>query len=371
MGSVLDVIPEAEAAHQSLPNKVSPSHGDQRAVTRFLADAIEMAKLPAPWVKICGPDGEHFFTNQATGFSTWSHPLEPSLCELASACRDYLWLPAEERVASISALQLQWQKNARDVIMMWYRVEKPDSPDYFYNLKTGETMWEDPVVALLPGTYVKCKSLELLQNEGYVALLLGECKPPPGYRLPGETEWARKMARRVLRMGCIDLNDEAAACPSPWDLPLRLDEQERNWAKAERESCCCQSVRSTPSSAMSTDVGSSDCGEFSDEEACPDSPASFSSSTPMFEDLTLLFPSRQGAGGKAAKRNIGCHSGRTSLGGSQSRCFPASCGNLSDGDDASPASPGSVASVASLHIDIADESEIEYDDGALDLSAIP
>jgi hypothetical protein len=258
-------------------------------------------------------------------------------------------LPTDERLERTAALQLQWEKEAQASISTWCRVEKPDRPTFYYNLKTGETMWEDPVLALLPGTYLKCKSLELLQNEGYVALLLGEYSPPRGCRTPGETCWARRMARRVLVMGCIGLDEldadtddeeEFAVDANPLnlrDLPLLLEEQEKDWANAERESCC-QSEHSSPCSSQSTDVGSSCGGDTSDEEACPDSPASVCSRARIPWDV----PCRSEQSELASTYGY-LSTGLASFSGDECP---------SDIDDVSPAS---VASATSLHIDISDE----------------
>lgn len=359
MGFALDILPEADDAHvSSLASKVAPLRPseDVDAVMRFLADAIELAKLPEPWVKTCGPDEQYFFTNRETGFLTWNHPLERSLCELALACRECLWLSMEERVAWISEMESRWEREAKAIIILWYRVEKRGSPVYFYNRKTGETRWEDPIKTLLPETFLKCRSIELLKNEEYVALLLGECDPPPGYSKPGETPWAQTLARRVLRIGCIELREEGAAEAAPdstnplrkWDLPLRLDVQKQGRAKAEKDCSGCQSVRSWPHSSQSTDIGSSDAGDFSDEEDCLDTPSSV---TPMVWEGPLQVHSTDGESYD------------------QSRQTPRYA-DFTDDDDASPAS---VASAASLHITIFDDDEPddEAQDDSLDFSSIP
>mmetsp|Transcript_66880 Transcript_66880/g.185207 ORF Transcript_66880/g.185207 Transcript_66880/m.185207 type:complete len:308 (+) Transcript_66880:76-999(+) len=141
----------------------------EEGVQRFLADAIVLAPLPAPWVMMHRRQkGEFFFVDRRTGLASWSHPLEPCLWELAEVCRKCLELPSELRGATISGLQEKWEAEARGEYRKWRSVEDPSGQIYYCHQDTGEAMWEHPAEALLPAHYIRIVSIEMLRSDGYM-----------------------------------------------------------------------------------------------------------------------------------------------------------------------------------------------------------
>jgi len=149
-------------------------------VQRFLADAVVAAPLPLPWAMGRSSKGRHFFVNRRTGATSWSHPLESLLRELAGICRRCLSLPVELRLALLDSLHKRWDADARGEYVKWHSVEDSSSGrTYYCHRETGEAMWEHPAEALLPAHYLRIKCLERLRNERYIARLLSS-RPPPG-----------------------------------------------------------------------------------------------------------------------------------------------------------------------------------------------
>mmetsp|Transcript_105469 Transcript_105469/g.308361 ORF Transcript_105469/g.308361 Transcript_105469/m.308361 type:complete len:299 (+) Transcript_105469:101-997(+) len=140
----------------------------EEAVQRFLADAIVVAPLPAPWVLHRSLSGEHFFVNGRTGVASWSHPLEPCLRELADLCRKCLELSSELREAMIVGLHSKWEADAKGEYLKWFSADDADGRTYYCHCESRETMWEHPAEALLPEHYLRLASAELLGSDRYI-----------------------------------------------------------------------------------------------------------------------------------------------------------------------------------------------------------
>eukprot|EP00439_Symbiodinium_sp_Y106_P050032 s5572_g6.t1 len=70
-----------------------PGHpGAEKAVAQFLKDLLGEVSLPEPWVMLRSSRGRVFFCNMATRQTTWDHPLEGSLLEAATICKQVLQL---------------------------------------------------------------------------------------------------------------------------------------------------------------------------------------------------------------------------------------------------------------------------------------
>lgn len=167
----------------------------EEAVQRFLADAIVVAPLPAPWVMHRSQRGEYFFVNRRTGVASWSHPLEPCLRELADVCRKCLDLEADLRDATICGLHSKWEADAKGEYLKWFSVDDVNGQTYYCHRESGEAMWEHPAEALLPEHYMRLTSIEMLRSDGYIARI--KSRPSIDIAHPFSTVSRRLRRRRV------------------------------------------------------------------------------------------------------------------------------------------------------------------------------
>ena len=122
------------------------------------------APLPAPWsMWFDKKSNALFFTNTSTGETSWTHPLNSLLLELASVGQRFLALPTASRAEHLAALNRTWEAEARAEILRW-RSAYDNGAEYFYNIETKAVMWERPVDALLPAFYLKKQYLKNLSS---------------------------------------------------------------------------------------------------------------------------------------------------------------------------------------------------------------
>lgn len=145
--------------------------GEQIALLGFLADALSVVPLPAPWGMMRDPDGGRLFVNRNTGETTRSNPLEPALRELAGVCRKCLKLQPTARKTLVVSMQAIWESEARDMYEQWCAVKHYSGRLYYCHRVSGSTMWEHPAEVLLPPHYMKIKAVGWLLEESYFAKL--------------------------------------------------------------------------------------------------------------------------------------------------------------------------------------------------------
>lgn len=113
----------------------------EESLLSVLDAALADAPMPSPWQMTRDARQRVFFVNTTTGKSSWQHPMEPALRELASMCRPY--------------------KFARE-LEKWRSAPDQDGREYYFNTETDESSWEHPSVTLLPVLYLKVRALERL-----------------------------------------------------------------------------------------------------------------------------------------------------------------------------------------------------------------
>lgn len=171
----------------------------EEGVLRFLGDAMAGVPLPSPWVMLRDRQRHTYFANQVTGISSWKHPLEPSLRELAHVCRECLELPRLRREAAISALRKRWELEAKGEYAKWYPVKLSCGREYFRHRETGAAMWDHPAQVLLPAHYMKIRSIERLRHDDDLAQIGRGARAdgsPAGRARPSATAAAPTSPRR-------------------------------------------------------------------------------------------------------------------------------------------------------------------------------
>lgn len=143
----------------------------EESVAKFLCDSLALAPVPPPWTMCRDNESKAFFFNQATGESSWSHPLENAVSQLASICRVCLALAPQLRAPCIQSLLERWEQDAKEEFNQWYAVPHVSGKDYYCHQITGETTWDHPATIVLPSHYVKMQSLKKLLDENYVQML--------------------------------------------------------------------------------------------------------------------------------------------------------------------------------------------------------
>ena len=138
-------------------------------IVRFLADSITASPLPAPWAAHRDEEGKVFYGNASTGETTWQHPLEDVIRELAGVCRVCVSLSRSMRERSIADLRETWEAQAKQEFALWYSAkDHTTGKEYYCNSQTKQTMWEHPAEVLLPGHFLKLKSADRLLDETYL-----------------------------------------------------------------------------------------------------------------------------------------------------------------------------------------------------------
>lgn len=138
-------------------------------ILRFLADCLHVSPLPAPWAVHKDGEGRVFYGNSGTGETTWEHPLEEIVRELAGVCRVCVTLSRPMRERSIVDLREAWEAQAKEEFALWYSVkDSTTGKDYFCNSRTGQTMWEHPAEVLLPGHFLKLRAADRLIDDEYL-----------------------------------------------------------------------------------------------------------------------------------------------------------------------------------------------------------
>merc|ERR1719284_2120996 len=111
--------------------------------------------------------GQIFFANRTTNASTWTHPLEPSLRELAGVCRMCLTFPPALRESTIATLLETWQGEAKRDLAKWYAVKHENGKEYYCHRDTGEAMWTHPAEVVMPQHYIKIQAVQQLRDSKY------------------------------------------------------------------------------------------------------------------------------------------------------------------------------------------------------------
>jgi hypothetical protein len=179
---------------------VSLSIADYRAepgLLRFLDSVLAAAPIPVPWSTFVDQAGNLFFYNEGSGESTWKHPMEHILKDLAATCRRSLRLPTDKRNAWLQTLVDAWTEEAAKEYAKWYSAKDPQGREYFCRHETNETMREHPVEAVLPAHYVKIEFARKLLDHSYVDSLLAMPRmapPQPAWRGPHDAVSAETKA---------------------------------------------------------------------------------------------------------------------------------------------------------------------------------
>jgi hypothetical protein len=141
---------------------------DDEAAIHFVADALQSTPLPSPWVIGTGEHGQRQFINDATGESTWRHPLDDTLKSLADLYQRCAPLSQEHRNKMLSAIHQKWDTEAKEEYGKWRTVTLDDGGEYYYNMTTDEAIWEHPAEVFLPGHYMRVRAIERLRSQGYL-----------------------------------------------------------------------------------------------------------------------------------------------------------------------------------------------------------
>jgi len=173
----------------------------------FLCDALAGTPLPEPWALRRDSDDRALFVNLRTEASTWSHPLELPLKELAGAFRECLVLTADVRRSCISSLLELWQREAREETEGWRSELGEDGRARYRHRETGEIMSEQPAQTVLVKYFLKIKAMERALDDGYFQSLVALAPSAPALqadRTPRTAFAAAKAAQAAVAVGNAD-----------------------------------------------------------------------------------------------------------------------------------------------------------------------
>merc|ERR1740121_1247201 len=108
----------------------------EEAVVKFLEHALVGTPLPIHWTMRRDPQHRPFFWNSSTGMSSWSHPLESTLREVAGICRMCLTLPMDCIDDCVAKLQRTCEEDNARELQEWYAMAADDGKVYYCNRVT-------------------------------------------------------------------------------------------------------------------------------------------------------------------------------------------------------------------------------------------
>lgn len=130
---------------------------------RVFQSVLKRAPMPAPW-KVWHDklNNRFFFVKKSTGATSWQHPLNSVLQELAGIARHHFTLPESRQADHISMWGSTWDAQADVEIAKWNAATDEDDMEYFFNSETNETMWERPEDVVLPELFLRRQFLTKL-----------------------------------------------------------------------------------------------------------------------------------------------------------------------------------------------------------------
>ena len=130
---------------------------------RVFQSVLKRAPMPAPW-KIWHDraNNRFFFVKKSTGNTSWQHPLNSVLLELAGIARHHFTLPESRQADHIVMWGNAWDAQADVEIAKWNAATDENDMEYFFNTETNETMWERPEDVVLPELFLRRQFLARL-----------------------------------------------------------------------------------------------------------------------------------------------------------------------------------------------------------------
>lgn len=176
---------------------------------KLFQSVLKRAPLPAPWKMWHDKISKRFvFMKKTTGATSWQHPLNHVLNELAGIARHHFTLPESRQEAHISTWGNSWDAQTDVELAKWNPATDEEDSEYFFNSETNETMWERPEDVMLPELFLrrqflaKLSSIRSIAKEVAVAKEEVEVLPsvsrrgslsslrpgsPKGFNLPGKS----------------------------------------------------------------------------------------------------------------------------------------------------------------------------------------
>merc|ERR1719221_326103 len=69
-------------------------------------------------------------------------------------------MPRDQRGAWLASLHEEWTTQAAAEYKSWAAASDPEGRQYFYHVRTGESMWSHPAEAILPFHYLKIEAVK-------------------------------------------------------------------------------------------------------------------------------------------------------------------------------------------------------------------
>jgi len=220
----------------------------EEVLLKFLEDTLSGAPLPAPWITGRDEEKRLFFCNKVTGASSWEHPLEPVLRELAGVCRVAFTLPSSLRDATMSTMHSTWKAEAVREYERWYTASDSEGNQYYCHTDTGETMWESPADVVLPAYTVKLMAVERLRDDQYVLGLHQRAhhEAAAGFAAPSITITKASLTIEEEELRELEMEEQAKQAAAQ----KAQEEEERRAERREFESEVRQAVASVKSQVL-------------------------------------------------------------------------------------------------------------------------
>lgn len=144
-----------------------------KAAERFITDLLPELSLPEPWVSFRSSKGKLFFLNPVSRDTTWHHPLEFTLREIAAFCKSLIQMDEPWRGEMLSSHMDTIDSDEQAELARWEL-----SDGHWRHGATGEVTSADPRSHVAMSFQCKRIAMQKLSNPRYL-WELRQIEPPP------------------------------------------------------------------------------------------------------------------------------------------------------------------------------------------------
>jgi len=180
----------------------------RKAAERLIGELLPELSLPQPWVTFRNSKGKLFFLNPVSRSTTWCHPLEPALQEMAVLCKSLLELDDAWRSQLLSGQRETIDQEEQQQLSSWQLT----SPGLWQHV-SGDTTSMDPSHVISASSRLKRLALSKLQNPRYLSELL--LMEPPALPAPKKEHTDPTYISKAIQWFINSIDDDSSCTPTP------------------------------------------------------------------------------------------------------------------------------------------------------------
>mmetsp|Transcript_82569 Transcript_82569/g.130556 ORF Transcript_82569/g.130556 Transcript_82569/m.130556 type:complete len:714 (-) Transcript_82569:49-2190(-) len=180
----------------------------RKAAERLIGELLPELSLPQPWVTFRSSKGKLFFLNPVSRSTTWRHPLEPALQEMAVLCKSLLELDDAWRSQLLSGQRETIDQEEQKQLSSWELTSSG-----LWQHVSGDTTSTDPSHEISASSQLKRLALSKLQNPRYLAELL--LMEPPALPAPKKEHMDPTYISKAIQWFINSIDDDSSCTPTP------------------------------------------------------------------------------------------------------------------------------------------------------------